>query len=106
MIKHHEMKFLKKNSVAEELISQLNLSLLFVFYFFASSKDIAGQSAWSKELLIETRSLEARWARLQACNPSALLDFVLRALWALRPCDSRNGAIKRMKSVVADALMQ
>ena len=29
-----------------------------------------------------------------AFGPSGLLDFVLRALRALRPCDPRNGAIR------------
>ena len=43
-----------------------------------------------------TRSLGARWAPTSSWRPfgpafcpSGLLDFVLRALWALRPCDPR-----------------
>ena len=34
--------------------------------------------------------LEVRGSQLLVCGPSSRLDFVLRALWALRPCDPRN----------------
>ena len=47
----------------------------------------------------DTRSLGALWAPTSslrsfgpAFGPSGLLDFVLRALRALRPCDPRNDA--------------
>ena len=49
-----------------------------------------------------TRSLWARWAPTSswrpfgpAFGPSGLLDFVLRALRALRPCDPRNVALNK-----------
>ena len=48
----------------------------------------------------KTRSLGALraptsslWPFGPALGPSGLLDFVLRALQALRPCDPRNGAM-------------
>ena len=51
-------------------------------------------------ILYHTRSLGALWAptsRLRpfgpAWGPSGLLDFVLCALRALRPCDPRNDAV-------------
>ena len=31
--------------------------------------------------------------QLLVCGPSGLFDFVLRALWALRPCDPCNDAV-------------
>ena len=50
--------------------------------------------------VLRTRSLAAHWAPISslrpfgpALGPSGLLDFVLRALRALRPCDPRNGAM-------------
>ena len=36
--------------------------------------------------------------RLQVSSPSGLLEFVLRALRPLRPCDPRNGALNSEKS--------
>ena len=42
---------------------------------------------------IYTRSLGPFRARLLAGGPSGLLDFVLRALRALRPCDPLNGSV-------------
>ena len=38
-----------------------------------------------------TRSLGA--LRLLGCGPSGLLDNVLHALWAFRPCDPRISAM-------------
>ena len=43
------------------------------------------------EFLLEDKILGAY--NMRALGPSGLLDFVLRALRALRPCDPRNGAM-------------
>ena len=52
-----------------------------------------------------TRGLGALWAPTSslrpfgpAFGPSGLLDFVLRALRALRPCDPRNSAFEEKSS--------
>ena len=44
-------------------------------------------------IIIITRSLGPSGPRLLVGGPSGLLDFVLRALQALRPCDPRNVAL-------------
>ena len=43
------------------------------------------------QLIWTTRSLGALWAPTSSWRPFGPPDFVLRALWALRPCDPRNG---------------
>ena len=48
---------------------------------------------WSNKNMSTTRSLWALRARLLVGGPSGLLDFVLRTLRALRPCDPRNSAV-------------
>ena len=44
-----------------------------------------------KELIYVTRSRGALRALSSRWRPFGPLDFVLRALWALRPCDPRVG---------------
>ena len=64
---------------------------------------ISGQSftwgfygAWlcgANNLLYLTRSVEARWAPTSSWRPFGPLDFLLRALRALRPSDPRVGEL-------------
>ena len=42
-----------------------------------------------------TRSLGALRAPTSSWRPFGPLDFVLRALWALRPCDPPRGSLER-----------
>ena len=44
----------------------------------------------SHDWLLDTRSLEALWALTSSWKPFGHLDFVLRTLRALKPCDPRN----------------
>ena len=76
-----------------------------VFFWYLN---IWGSTHWFKRdswKYTYTRSLGARWAMTSSCRPfgpalgpSGLLDFVLRALQVLRPCDSRNDASDSDKS--------
>ena len=47
----------------------------------------------SDQIIQELEVLGPSGPRLLACGPSGLLDFVLRALRALRPCYPRDGAM-------------
>ena len=65
------------------LLRCINIFLYLVF--MCGAKDVGMIYIYMK-----TRSL---WARLLVGGPSGLLDFVLRALRVLRPCDPRDGGM-------------
>ena len=104
---HTDILFLSNNTTVS-IVFRINLLNIccnnFSFWhclcLMCQVKDISFQVAIYQFLYLSTRSLEALRAptsRLQpfglALGPSGLLDFVLHALRALRPCDPRINAM-------------
>ena len=62
-----------------------------ILYFFSRIKHYSFQRFNVLSIILTTRSLGALRAPTSSWRPFGPLDFVLRALRALRPCDPRAG---------------
>ena len=69
----------------------LSSALLLVSLSFLAPKELI--SWWWPMLMLKSSGPSGSGARLLGSGPLSLLDFVLHAPRALRPCDPRNGAM-------------